>query len=123
MFLIRCGGTLADPWASSLPETFSLAANEALYWKAIQHGMATGAARFDMGRSQPDSGTCFFKKKWGARVVPLVYQYVLGTRSSPPSLAEQKRTFALASLIWRRLPLAATAILGERVKRLFPEVM
>src|SRR2546425_702937 len=123
MFLTRLGDTVSDPWASSLRRFFALCPNQVLYWEAIRWGIARGAQWFDMGRSQWGSGTFRFKQQWGAAPVPLYYQYVLGRAPRVPTLEAQRRAFDLAVRLWRRLPLAVAAPLGERVKRLFPETL
>jgi FemAB-related protein (PEP-CTERM system-associated) len=123
MFVVRLGERQWDPWASSLRRYFALCPNQVLYWEAIRRGIASGARRFDMGRSQWGSGTFQFKQQWGAEPVPLFYQYVLGRARSMPTLEGQQHSFELATRLWRRLPLLLAAPLGERVRRLFPEAL
>jgi hypothetical protein len=123
MFFVTHSGTAADPWASSLRRYFSLCPNHALYWTAIRRAIAAGLTRFDFGRSQWDSGTFRFKQQWGATPVQLYYQYVLGRSKSLPTLADQKSRFASAVRFWRMLPLPIAGVLGEQVKRWFPEVL
>ena len=60
---------------------------------------------------------------WGARPVPLYYQYALGRARAAPSLEAQKQTLGLAVRIWRRLPLPVAEALGGRVRRMFPEAL
>ena len=123
MFLVAHGGTLMDPWASSLRRFFSACPNQVLYWEALRHAMRRGLARFDFGRSQWDSNTFRFKTQWGARPVPLYYQYVLAAGRRAPTVADQKSGFALAVRAWQRLPLPLAGWLGPRVRRLFPEAL
>jgi FemAB-related protein (PEP-CTERM system-associated) len=123
MFLARHRGVANDPWASSLRRYFARCPNQVLYWEAIQRAIRDGCARFDFGRSQPGSGTFHFKQQWGATPVPLVYQYVLGRVTKPPTLEDQKHGYGLAVSAWKRLPLPLAAALGEPVKTLFPEVL
>lgn len=123
MFTVAHRDTCTDPWASSLRRHFARCPNQVLYWEALQHAIARGLKRFDFGRSQRDSGTFLFKQQWGARPVPLHYQYALGTAGALPTLAAQKGSLDLAVKVWRKLPLPLAAALGEPAKRLFPEVM
>lgn len=123
MFVVRHGATLADPWASSLRRFFACAPNYMLYWTALQHAIALGLERFDFGRSQWGSNTFRFKEQWGAKPVPLHYQYVLGRATRFPTLADQKGSFDLAVRAWKRLPLPLARVLGDPVKRLFPEAL
>ncbi|HYM80060.1 MAG TPA: GNAT family N-acetyltransferase [Candidatus Limnocylindria bacterium] len=123
MLTVGLGETWSDPWASSLRRFFADCPNQVLYWHALQAAIARGMKRFDMGRSQWESGTFRFKQQWGARPVPLHYQYVLGRAQAVPTLEAQKERYALAVKLWQRLPLWAAAALGEPLKRRFPEVL
>jgi FemAB-related protein (PEP-CTERM system-associated) len=123
MFVVEHRDTASDPWASSPRRLLALCPNQVLYWEAIRHAIARGLRHFDLGRSQWDSGTFHFKVQWGATARPLYYQYLVGRAGTPPTLEDQKRGYDLAVRAWRRLPLWAAGPLGERVKRLFPEVV
>jgi len=48
---------------------------------------------------------------------------VLGTASAIPTLEAQKGAYAAAVKLWRHLPLPVAGVLGERVRRRFPEVL
>lgn len=123
MFTVRHGETLSDPWASSLRRFFAQCPNQVLYWEALQRAIQLGTRRFDFGRSQWGSNTFLFKEQWGARPVQLYYQYVPGRAARIPTLASQKSGFGLAVKLWQGLPLPVARLLGEPVKRLFPEVL
>ena len=123
MFVVAHGETLADPWAASLRRYFPRCPNQVLYWEAIQHALRRGLKRFDFGRSQWGSNTFQFKQQWGARPVPLYYQYALGGAREVPSLEAQKHGLDLAVKVWRRLPLPVAGALGRRVRRMFPEAL
>jgi FemAB-related protein (PEP-CTERM system-associated) len=123
MFTVSHRDAVLDPWASSLRRHFARCPNQVLYWEALRQAIAHGAKRFDFGRSQRDSGTFQFKQQWGARPVQLHYQYVLGAAREMPTLAAQKGSLDLAVKLWRRMPLALAAPLGEVARRRFPEVL
>jgi FemAB-related protein (PEP-CTERM system-associated) len=123
MFAVAHRDTMTAPWASSLRRFFAWCPNQMLYWEALQRAIALGLGRFDFGRSQWHSSTYRFKEQWGATPVPLYYQYVLGRAKRIPTLEAQKGGYALAVALWRRLPLPLARWLGERAKRLFPEVL
>jgi FemAB-related protein (PEP-CTERM system-associated) len=123
MFTVAHRDTFMDPWASSLRRHFVRNPNQVLYWEAITRAIGLGLRRFDFGRSQWNSPTFRFKEQWGAKAVPLSYQYVLGTATEFPTLAHQKGSLDLAVKLWKKLPLPLAAALGEPAKRLFPEVM
>jgi FemAB-related protein (PEP-CTERM system-associated) len=123
MFVVAHADTLVDPWAASLRRYFPRCPNQVLYWEAIQYGIRRGLKRFDFGRSQWNSSTFRFKEQWGAKPVPLYYQYSLGRERSVPSLEAQKHGLGLAVAAWKRLPLPVAAALGARVRRMFPEAL
>lgn len=123
MFTVRHAGTMTDPWASSLRRFFAHCPNQVLYWEALQRAFALGMRRFDFGRSQWNSGTFAFKRQWGAEPVQLHYQYALGTAKSFPTLADQKGSLDTVVRMWKQLPVPLAGFLGERAKRLFPEVL
>jgi FemAB-related protein (PEP-CTERM system-associated) len=123
MFLVAHGSTVYDPWASVRRPWRASSANYVLYWEAIRDCVARGFERFDFGRSQRDSGTFAFKKKWSAKPEPLYYQYLLGTAAKAPTVADQKGSFALAVEAWKRLPLPLARALGPVARRRFPEAL
>ncbi len=123
MFTVAHRETLMDPWASSRRRFLKDCPNQVIYWAALQCAIRSGMRRFDFGRSQWESNTFRFKEQWGAKPVPLHYQYVLGTAKVAPTLASQKGSLDLVVKLWQRLPLPLVRTLGEPAKRLFPEVL
>jgi len=123
MFTVVHRDTLMDPWASSLRRWFPQCPNQVLYWEALQRAIALGLRRFDFGRSQWESPTFRFKQQWGASAVPLYYQYILGPGIQMPTLSAQKSGLAWASRLWTKLPVPLASLLGEPIKRRFPEVL
>jgi CelD/BcsL family acetyltransferase involved in cellulose biosynthesis len=122
MFLAVHRGCAMDLWASSLRRHFSHCPNQMLYWEAIQEAIRRGLHTFDFGRSQWDTGTFHFKAQWGALPVPLFYQYV-GPSVRVPSFAAQRHRLDLAVKLWKRLPLPIARILGDPIRRRFPELL
>jgi len=123
MFTVAHGARMTDPWASSLRRVLARCPNHVLYWAAIRRAIERGLRTFDFGRSQRTSGTYSFKTQWGAEPVQLYYQYALAPGAAMPTLAAQKGAFAAAVGMWRRLPLPVASVLGEHVRRRFPEVL
>lgn len=123
MFLALHRGWALDLWASSLRRHFAHCPNQLLYWEALQEAIRRGLHGFDFGRSQWNTGTYRFKEQWGARAVPLYYQYVLGPASTVPSFADQQHQLGLAVRLWKRLPLPVARVLGEPIRRRFPELL
>jgi FemAB-related protein (PEP-CTERM system-associated) len=123
MFLAVHRGCAMDLWASSLRRHFAHCPNHMLYWEAIQEAIRRGLHTFDFGRSQWDTGTFRFKAQWGASTVPLYYQYVLGASAHVPSFAAQQQRLGLAVKLWKQLPLPLARILGDPIRRRFPELL
>jgi serine/alanine adding enzyme len=132
IFIVRQGGqpvaagiglTFRDviemPWAASLREYRKLCGNMLLYWAAIKFAIEGGCEKFDFGRSTLGSGTYKFKEQWGARCVPLVWEY--WTKSETlPDVSPQNPKYELAIQIWKRLPIGLTNRLGPLIVRNIP---
>ena len=104
------------PWASCLPEYFSLCSNMLLYWETIRAACLEGYGRFDFGRSTRDSGTYRFKRQWGALESPL-YWYSISAAPRRDRPAGESAAAACLVGLWKRLPLAVTRRLGPHVRR------
>ncbi len=109
--------TLENPWASSLRQYGRLSPNMLLYWAMLEYACDNGFQRFDFGRSSPDEGTYKFKEQWGAKPVPLYWQYIsLNGKTTGNSISEDSK-FQLASEIWKRLPVTLTKVIGPRIRK------
>ena len=113
------GGTTQVPSASCLRRFNATNANMWMYHRVLLRAMERGSARFDFGRSTPDSGTYRFKKQWGAKPEPTTWQYhvrygELGAmRPDHPKM--RRRVEA-----WQRLPVWVTRMVGPRIVRGIP---
>jgi FemAB-related protein (PEP-CTERM system-associated) len=115
----RWRDTVEVPWASSLREYSSMSPNNLLYWTIIQEAVARGARVLDFGRSTPNEGTFHFKQQWGARPLPLCWEYdLLG--GAMPDHSPKNQKFRLAIAAWRRLPLMVTNRVGPILVRSIP---
>jgi FemAB-related protein (PEP-CTERM system-associated) len=112
--------TIENPWASSLREYRSLSPNTLMYWRMLEHAMATGHSTFDFGRSTPNEGTFHFKQQWGAEPTPLHWEYVLANGNSLPNLSPSNPKYRAAIALWTRLPLAVANRLGPHIVRSIP---
>jgi FemAB-related protein (PEP-CTERM system-associated) len=119
-FLLGFRGTLEIPWASSLKTRKSLRPNMLLHWECLRHAIDSGFTRFDFGRSPLSGGTQTFKSQWGARAVPLYWQYWLARGTEIPDVNRENPRFTPAIRIWQRLPLWLTRLVGPRLARHFP---
>ncbi len=107
------------PSASSLRQFNSSNANMWMYHQLLLRAIERGSTQFDFGRSSIDSGTYRFKKQWGARPQPTVWQYHVRRGDinavRPDSPRYQRRIAA-----WRKLPVWMTKVIGPPIVRGIP---
>jgi len=106
------GGTLFNPWASSLRRLRPVCPNMLLYWTMLSHGIRQGCRRFDFGRSSPGTSTSRFKMQWGADARPLVWHVFSKRRHD-----WQPSWESLVSEDWKGMDLAASRRQGPAVRR------
>lgn len=115
------GGEFEITWASALRSHKELAANMLVYWSLMQRAIADGARLFNFGRCTPGSGTHRFKLQWDGRGEELWWYQNSGDgaiEAQTPS--PDSARYALASLLWRRLPASMTKRLGPSIVRYIP---
>jgi FemAB-related protein (PEP-CTERM system-associated) len=116
----RTRSTVEVPWASSIRDFNTLCPNHLLYWGIIERALEEGCDVLDFGRSTPGEGTYTFKAQWGARAVPLHWEYQLMSDGALPDTSPKNPKFHLAIELWKRLPLAVASIVGPRIVRAIP---
>lgn len=119
-FLLRWRDTMEVPWASSLREYNRYSVNMLLYAEMLGQAIREGCAVFDFGRSTIDAGTHRFKQQWGAKPVPLTWEYWLPEGGRLPQLRPDAPKFRLAVRAWQRLPLAVANWLGPAIVKNLP---
>lgn len=119
-FLINHGPRVEVPWASSVRSLNYTGVNMLLYWALLEQSIEWGAPVFDFGRSTIGSGPYRFKQQWGARTVPLKYQYWTRSGHAPEILAPSNPRFALAIKLWKCIPLFASRLVGPPIVKYFP---
>jgi serine/alanine adding enzyme len=114
-FSLRDQSILRVPWAGSLWRFRSLNPNMLLYWSMLAEGCQKGAEYFDFGRSTLDSGTYRFKKQWGAKEIPLVWQFLLPEGEALPDLNPESGKYRYFVSGWKKLPLWTVRWLGPKI--------
>jgi serine/alanine adding enzyme len=104
-------------WAATDVAFNDLSPNILLYWSAISHYCQAGLRWFDFGRSTMDSSQYEFKRRWGARVVQLYYQYWSPSVHAMEPIRPDNPRYRRAVAVWRRLPLCLTRLVGPHVSR------
>jgi serine/alanine adding enzyme len=118
--MVTSGGGITEvPSAGALRAYRSTAANSLLYWETIERAVAKGQTAFDFGRSTIGSSTFEFKRKWGAKPIPIVWQYYLRD-GDVRDMRPDNPKFQLAIKLWKRLPLQVTQLLGPLIVRGIP---
>lgn len=117
IMLLAFKDTVIYAYGASDQRELRHAPNHALFDAAIGWAVDQGYRFFDFGRTAPDNaGLMDFKRQWGATFVPLPYFY-WPARGGFVAEAEAGAKHRLFTAVWRRLPLAATALLGPRLYR------
>ena len=111
---------LEVPWAASRWDYRPLCPNNLLYWELIQDAIKSGLRRFDFGRSTPGEGTYKFKEQWGAKPIPLAWEYWLPESRPLPDLSPKNAKYRAAIGVWKRLPVGLTKWLGPSIVRGIP---
>ncbi len=120
--VLQIGNKASIPWASTKREYNRFSPNMLLYWSLLKHSTDNGLKTFDFGRSSYGEGTYKFKEQWGARPVPLAWKTIQEndhrTSKEQASNSISKLKFrSLVETIWRQLPLAATTLLGPKLRK------
>jgi FemAB-related protein (PEP-CTERM system-associated) len=117
--LLHGCGISEVPSASSLRHYRASNANMLLYWHLLERTVQRGNGVFDFGRSTKDSSTYHFKKQWGARPAPAIWQYYL-RRGSAADLRPENPKYQRLIRLWQHLPINVTRWLGPRIVRGIP---
>ena len=117
--LVHGSGVTHVPSASSLRKYNSTNANMLMYWHLLGRAIQRNQSTFDFGRSSLDSGTFRFKKQWQAEPEPAVWQHYVRDGDARDMRPDNGR-FDLMIRLWRRLPVAATRLIGPSIVRGIP---
>jgi FemAB-related protein (PEP-CTERM system-associated) len=118
--LVGFRDTIEVPWASSLRRFNSIGTNVFLYWHLLKFAIEEGYRTFDFGRSTPDSGPFRFKSQWGAKPVPLNWQYWVPHGAVLAEVNPDSPRFDLPKRIWKQLPVPLTRLLGPSIVKNIP---
>jgi CelD/BcsL family acetyltransferase involved in cellulose biosynthesis len=106
------GPTVFFSFSARQREGMSFRPNEAIHWRAINDACAEGFRSYDLGEVTEDNpGLAAFKSKWGAQRRQLHRYYYPAAREVAGGAPGPLRR--VADRAWQRLPLPATAVLGD----------
>ncbi len=104
-------------WAATNVVFNDLAPNMLLYWSALKHYCQAGLRWFDFGRSTIGSSQYEFKRRWGARTLPLYYQYWSPSSQPVELIGPDHPRYRRKVAVWRKLPLRVTRLVGPYLSR------
>ena len=121
LVLLMLGGTVFYAFNGRRAEALELRANDLLQWHAIHDACRAGFRCYDLGEVvEGDAGLVQFKRKW-ANEQRRLRRYYFPARAASGDPGEHRgphgRLRELAEAGWRRVPLRATAIAGDRLYR------
>jgi len=104
-------------YGGGLREARNLAANDFMYWEVMRRACERGVRVFDFGRSKIGTGAYDFKRNWGFKPAPLVYEFLPLRMTEIPEINPLNPKYRMAINLWRRLPLPVTKALGPSIVR------
>ena len=118
IFLV-CGHTFFYAFNGRSQEALSARANDVIQWQAIHQACQEGFRQYDFGEVAADNHSlAYFKGKWGSEPRQLFrYYYPAPRKLHIHPLEGGSHWHEIFRTMWRRLPLAATAFMGDRVYR------
>jgi hypothetical protein len=112
--LLMCGQTVHCYLNGRRRDQLGLHPNDILQWHAIQDACHAGFRRYDFGEvEEGQEGLIAFKVKWGARPVRSYRYYYPAPRKLPTLEASKSHLWRFVRETWRRVPLKATAVVGD----------
>lgn len=117
---LRSNDTVIYRFNGSRRDRLNLHPNDALQWHAISEACREGYRRYDFGEVESgNEGLAMFKSKWGAVAEPLFrYGFPAARELERGVLRPGGAVRSGAQALWRRLPLRATELIGDRIYRL-----
>ena len=119
-FLIRSHYVMELPWSASTPEARKIHSTRVMYCALLERAIEEGCHSVDLGRCTKGSGTYQFKLQWGSRERPLHWYYWLAPGIPLPEIRHDNPRFALATRLWKHMPLSIANRLGPQIVRSLP---
>ena len=120
LFVYSFNGLAQSRWGAVLTEYNDISPNYLLNWAVMQHYSAAGVKLFDFGRSTIGSGQHVFKKRWGAKEIPLAYQYWTRPGHDLSVAKPDNPKYAARVERWKKLPLWFTRLAGPYISCSLP---
>jgi len=111
------GDTVLPYYGGGSPAARASGANDLMYWALMCRAADHGYRVFDFGRSKVGSGAYAFKKNWGFKPAPLIYEYYLIKGRAIPETNPLNPKYRHAIAAWQRLPLWLANRIGPPLAR------
>jgi Acetyltransferase (GNAT) domain len=106
---------VTDPGYRKIPIT------DKLIWSTFEGIILKKRTKsFDFGRTRPDPGKLFFKRKWGGLELPIYYSYLVKPGQKIPRITPENPAFKPAIWVWSRLPMPVKRSLGPFFRSRIP---
>jgi hypothetical protein len=119
--LLMLGDTVFYSFNGRRRESLSLRPNDMIQWRAIHDGSREGFRHYDFGEvAEENRDLAAFKHKWGTSARRLHRYYFPAPdeiSAGYGSLESENLARRMGTSVWRRVPLRATAFVGDRVYR------
>jgi FemAB-related protein (PEP-CTERM system-associated) len=115
LFVYSFNGVAQSRWGAVLTEYNYISPNYQLIWAAMKYFGISGSEWFDFGRSNVNSGQRIFKKRWGAKQIPLAYQYWTRPGKDLSIVKPDNPKYAARVETWKKMPLWFTRLAGPYI--------
>jgi len=103
------------------PEYRRIPITDKLIWSAFERIVQRRLTKsFDFGRTRPDPGKLFFKRKWGGVEHAIYYSYVMKPGEEIPQILPENPAYKPAIWMWRHLPMALKRSIGPLFRSRIP---
>lgn len=92
--------------------------NDLIMFEIAEWGIKNKFKSIELGRSSPETGTYFFKKKWATSKKEMDYYYKLYKITEIPDKDSIK--YIIIRKMWNMIPSFITNFIGPRIRKYFP---
>jgi len=112
--------TITGIFGYALPEFRYVYANHCLHWELIKYAHDNEYQIYDFGRSRIGGGVYEFKRKWGARDIPLYNHFYMHRSKTSVDTGQANPARGKFAKLWRKLPLPLANSLGPLIRKNYP---
>ena len=107
--------------AVSDPDVRTVPVTDKMLWSFLKQVVENKTCQvFDFGRTRPEPGKLFFKKKWGGKEQALYYAYLTKPGEVIPQIVPENPKLRLGIKAWQLLPMAVKRAVGPYLRVRIP---